>query len=173
MAVAAAVAGRLRHAALIALCIGGAGVGSVGAPSAFDLAGHYSYSFRNGDVSGDHYRSTDELDIVARDRTHAEFDIHLNFYNGHECSLGGEAVLEGATLVYRDTTLPIEGEPPCVLRLWHDRGRLRWDDGDNSCKAYCGARGSFMDGGMAWSTRRPIPRATRARFLRPDRQNQR
>jgi hypothetical protein len=164
-------AGSLRYAALIAFAVAGAAMGAAAAPSAFDLAGHYSYSFRNGNVSGEQYRSTDTLDIVARDRTHAVFDIQLNFYNGHECSLGGEAVLEGRALVYREMTPLIEGEPPCVLRLWRDRGRMRWDDGDNSCKAYCGARGSFMDGGMAWSTRRPIPRATRARFLRPDRQN--
>ena len=169
---AASVAGKLRYAALLALGAAGAGIGAVAGPSAFDLAGHYSHSFRNSDVSGEHFQVTDTLDIVARDRTHAVFDIHLNFFNSHECSLGGEAVLEGAVLVHRETRSLIEGQPPCVLRLWREGGRLRWNDGENSCKAYCGASGSLMDGGMAWSTRRPISRANRMRFLRDGGQQQ-
>ena len=93
------------------------------------------------------------------------FDIHLNFFNGHECSLSGEGMLEGSALVYRATAPQSPGEPVCVFRLWRERGRLRWSDGDNSCQAYCGARGSFMDGGMAWSSRRRLSRTERARFL--------
>jgi hypothetical protein len=108
------------------------------------------------------------LEIVARDRTHAVFDIDLNFYNGHECSLGGEATLEGHVLVYRDTAPPLAGEPPCLLRIWREGARIRWSDGENSCKGYCGARGSFMDGSMAWSSRRPMSGADRAGFLRGD-----
>jgi len=158
-------AGRLGRAALLATFAAGGALGAAASPSAFDLAGRYTYSFRNGDVSGAHYRTTDELVIVARDRTHAVFDIQLNFFNGHECSLTGEAVLEGSALVHRETDSLLPGEPPCTFRFWRDRGRLRWDDGDNSCKTYCGARGSFMDGSMAWSSRRPLSRAERARFL--------
>ena len=165
---AAAAAGRLRYAALLALSAAGASLAAVAAPSAYDLAGRYTFSFRNGFVAGDHYRSTDVLEIVARDRTHAAFDIHLNFFNGHECSLGGEATLVGATLVYRETAPQSPGRPICVLRLWRERGRLRWSDGENSCQAYCGARGSFMSGDMAWSGRRPMSRAQRALFVRTD-----
>lgn len=171
---AASAAGRLRVAALLGLFAAGGALGAGAAPSAFDLAGRYTHGFRNGDVSGDNHLTTDELEIVARDRTHAVFDIHLNFFNGHECSLGGEATLEGPVLVYRDPEPPLAGEPACLLRIWREGARIRWSDGENSCKSYCGARGSFMDGGMPWSSRRPMSRADRAGFLRgdaPDRQN--
>jgi hypothetical protein len=165
------VAGRPLAAALLGLLAGGAALGAGAGPSAFDLAGRYTFSFRNGDVSGDHYRSTDELEIVARDRTHAAFDIGLAFYNGHECSLNGEAVLEGNVLVYREAQPAAPGEPLCVLRLWREGARLRWTDGEGSCQAYCGARGSLTDGHMAWSSRRALSRAERARFLRSEAQN--
>jgi hypothetical protein len=164
-AAAAVAAGRLRLAALPGLFAASAALGVGAAPSAFDLAGRYSYSFDNGDVDGDHYRSTDELEIVARDRTHAVFDINLNFFNGHECALNGEAVLEEDVLVFREAQPAAPGEPACVLRLWRDGTRIRWTDGEGSCQAYCGARGSFRSGHMAWSSRRPISRAERARFL--------
>jgi hypothetical protein len=170
---AAVAAGRLRQAALPGLFAAGAALGAGALPTAFDLAGRYTHSFGNGDVSGAHYRTTDELEIVARDRTHAMFDIQLNFFNGHECSLGGEAILEGSALVYRSAEPPTPGEPLCMLRIWRDGARLRWTDGDNSCKAYCGARGSFMEGSMAWSSRRPLSRAHRADFLRDDAPNRR
>lgn len=162
----AVVAGRLFYAALLGLFAAGAALGARVAPSAFDLAGRYTYSFLNSTVFGERYPSTDELEIAALDRTHALFNIHLRFGNGHECSLSGVATLERSALVYREVQPPIRGDPACVLRLWRDGARLRWTDGANSCSAYCGTRGSFMEGSMAWSSRRPPSDAHRAHLLR-------
>jgi hypothetical protein len=163
---AVAAAGRLLSASLLGLFAAGAAFGVRVAPSAFDLAGRYTYSFRNGDITGDHYQSTDELEIAALDRTHALFNIRLHFSNGHECSLDGVARLEGAALVYRDARTPMPGAPPCVLRLWRDGARLRWTDGEHSCNYYCGSRGYFMEGSMAWSSRRPASGAHRTHHPR-------
>lgn len=135
-------------------------------PSAHDLAGRYTHSFRNGDISGDRFTSTDSAIIVATDRSHAVVDLQLNFFNGHECSIGGMAELDGRQLVFRDSEMQGFDGASCELRIWRDGARLRWTDGEGSCRGYCGARGGLSDGEMRWSSRRPIPRAEQARILR-------
>lgn len=153
-----AAAGRI-----LILFAAGAALGAAAAPSAYELAGRYTYSFRNGDVTGARFTSTDTLVIVPVDRRRAVFDMQLNFFNGHECSIGGLAVLEGNRLVFRDPEPGYDGRR-CTLTIWRDRARLRWDDGEDSCRGNCGARGSLGDGGMAWTSRRPISRAEQSRI---------
>ncbi len=143
----------------------GALLGAAVPPSAHDLAGRYTHSFRNGDVSGARFTSTDTVTIVATGRANAYVDLQLNFFNGHECSIGGMAALEGGRLVYRDPEMRGYDGTPCRLSLWRDGARLRWDDGPGSCHGYCGARGGLSDGAMRWTSRRPIPRAEQARIL--------
>jgi hypothetical protein len=166
----AAVAGSARLAALLALFAAGTATGAGAAFTTAELAGRYTHSFRNGLVSGESFTTTDTLVIVPTDARHAMFDINLNFFNGHVCSLSGIARLEGQRLVYREAARLPE-DPPCVLRFWRQGARLRWTADNNSCRTYCGARGSFTDGGMAWSSRRPLSRATRARLLREFEEN--
>ena len=149
----------------LALLAAGAVLGGAGAPSAYDLAGRYTYSFSNGDISGARFTSTDSVIIVATDRTHAVVDLQLNFFNGHACSIGGLAGLEGGRLVYRNSEMRGFDEAPCELRIWRDGARLRWDDGEGSCQSYCGARGRLSNGEMRWSSRRAIPRAEQSRIL--------
>lgn len=170
---AAAVAGKARLLALLAIAAGGTAVGAGAGVTAYDLAGRYSRTFLNGNVDGERYRTTDTLSIVAADRRHAYFDIELAFYNGHSCGLSGIATFEGRALVYREAVNRNEGGGTCELRIWRDRGRLRWTDGEtSSCRAYCGARGSFTGGSLAWSSRRPIPRAARTRLIRDVERNE-
>ena len=155
-----AAAGRI-----LALLVAGAALGAAAAPSAYDLAGRYSHSFRNGDISGAHFTSTDTVTIVATGRTSAYVDLQLNFFNGHECSIGGIASLERGRLVLRDPDSRGFDGTPCALGVWRDGTRLRWDDGEGSCRGHCGARGGLSDGEMRWASRRPIPRAEQARIL--------
>jgi len=159
------VAGKARLPALLALFAAGTAAGAGAGVTAFDFAGRYTHTFRNGVVSGERYLTTNELMIVATGRNRAYFNFDLSFFNGHVCSLSGIARLEGQALVYREVARLPE-DPPCVLRIWRRGARLRWNADNNSCRTYCGARGSFTDGGMRWSSRRPISRATRARLLR-------
>lgn len=172
-AAAAVVAGKARLLALLAIALGGTAVGAGAGVTAYDLAGRYTHSFLNGNVDGDRYRTTDRVSIVAADRRQAYFDIELAFYNGHSCSLSGIATLEGPALVYREAVSRAQGGGTCELRIWRDGGRLRWTDGETgSCRSYCGARGSFTGGSMAWASRRPIPRAARTRIIRDIERNQ-
>ena len=166
------MAGRARFLVLLALLAGGTAVGAGAGITAYDLAGRFTHQTRNGNVDGDRYMTTDVLSIVAADRRTAYFDIDLAFFNGHSCSISGIATIENGALVYREATRVAQGGETCTLRIWRDGARLRWTDGEGSCRAYCGARGSFNSGGMAWSSRRPIPRTARARLIRDIERNQ-
>lgn len=166
MAAAESVAGKARLWALLALFASGAALGAGATPSAFDFAGRYTHSFRNGNVDGESYMTTDRVTIVPTDARHALFEMELAFFNGHSCSIGGRATLEGRTLVYRDPEMTGYGDGgPCTLRLQRRGGRLTWDDA-GSCTGNCGARGSLREGAMAWSSRRPVSRTERRRLLR-------
>ena len=168
---AAAVAGKARFLALLALFAGGTAISAGAGVTAFDFAGRYTHSFRNGDISGASFTSTDEVVIVPTDARHAVFDMELAFFNGHQCSIGGRATLEGSTLVYRDPEMTGYGDGgPCTLRIRRRGGRLTWDDA-GSCSGNCGARGTLREGSMALASRRPISRGERQRMLRDYRRN--
>jgi hypothetical protein len=141
-------------------------LGAGAAPSAFDFGGRYSARHPNGNVDGERYTTTDTVLIVPTDARHALVEMELAFFNGHSCSIGGRATLEGDALVYRDPEMTGYGDGgPCTLRIRHRRARLSWDDA-GSCSGSCGARGSLRDGSMAWSSRRPVTRTERRRVLR-------
>lgn len=155
----------MRYAALLCLFAAGAALGAGAAPSAFDLAGRWTHGHTSGDISGARFPVEDEVIIVAVDRDRAIFDIQLNFFNGHTCSIGGMASLEGGRLVYRDPEMRGYDGRACTLSIWRDGNRLRWDDGEATCQGSCGARGGLRGGEMRWSGRRAITRAEQARIL--------
>jgi hypothetical protein len=129
-------------------------------PATFDpvagLAGRFSSHFRNGLIGGSDYWSDNVVEVVPVDARHAYVSFDLQFYNGHSCSLAGVAKAEGDALVYRgppdDTFL---GDSPCRLVVRRHHGQLTWND-DGTCKAHCGARGSFLTDGLPWSSKRRI-----------------
>lgn len=117
------------------------------------LAGVYKHRFSNGDVSGETYQSEDILEVVALAPKTAYIRTHLEFYNGHLCSLSAVGHIEGDALVLRPHTSP---DKQCELKLVVQHGQLRFDD-SGDCRAYfCGARGGFVNEGFALSARRPI-----------------
>ena len=120
------------------------------------LSGRYSQHSTEGQVNGPDYGVDDVAEVVPVDAGHAYVRLHLSFYNGHTCALAGVAQAEGDGLVYSgaagDT---FAGGAPCRLTLKRDGGTLVWND-DNTCKAHCGERGSFMHGSLPWSSKRPI-----------------
>src|ERR1044072_3686635 len=137
------------------LFVAGAAIAAGALSPAFELAGHYRHSFESGLVSGETFRVTDTVDIVPIDPAGAHVEFQLNFYNGHECSIGGEARVEGRRLVLRLPEMHGWDGSPCTLWIWRDGRRLRWSDGENSCQASWGARGGLGDGGMAFASSRP------------------
>lgn len=164
MAAAVVVAGRARFT-LPLLCFA-TGAAAAVPMTAQSLAGRYTHSFRNGNVEGESYTSTDEVTVVPVGASRAVVELHLNFFNGHECGIAGLATLEGDALVYRDPEMTGYGDGgPCAIRIRRSGARLYWDDA-GTCSGYCGARGSLRDGSMDFASRRPLSRTERARILR-------
>ena len=149
----------------VLLVLAGAMLGAQAAPSAYDLAGRFVWRHANGDVTGARFTTTDEVVIVPADRDSAYVSMALTFFNGHECSIGGMARMEGSRLVLRDPDAQGFDGTPCRLEIWRQGNRLRWDDGEASCSSTCGARGGYNNGEMRWSLRRTIPRAEQQRIL--------
>src|SRR4051812_16211968 len=117
------------------------------------LAGRYYRQFPDGLVTGEKYTGEDIVEIVAVNPSAAYFRVGLDFYNGHRCSISGVAKSEGDALVYRD-------QPPflrqCSLTIRRTGKDLLLDDGESSCKSYCGARGGLSDVRLPYRSKRPI-----------------
>lgn len=121
------------------------------------LAGRYSKHFQNGMVDGSKFWSDDVVEIVPVDATHAYFRAELAFYNGHSCSIAGIAKTAGNKLIYSEKQPSYDGGPTCRLSIATKGKNLLLDDGDGSCQAYCGARGSLRDFDfIPLSSKRPI-----------------
>ncbi|WP_419808816.1 hypothetical protein [Sphingomonas sp.] len=152
------MAGATGRLIVIALACAVAGAGAVAAYDPVQaLAGRYGRGFANGMVDGSHYRSENIAEIVPVDAAHAYLRFDLQFYNGHSCGLAGIATRRGDALVY--TGRPEDGwidGRPCTLTVRRQGTTLVWDDANGTCKAECGARGSFSNGALPWSSKRPI-----------------
>ena len=121
------------------------------------IAGVYKSRFQNGLVTGETYRSEDILELVPLSPDKVYFRAHIEFYNGHQCSLWGVARVAGPELVYREATKARTfGAAACLLRITRIGKSIRLADDDGSCKAYCGARGSFNNDTFPVASRRPI-----------------
>jgi hypothetical protein len=122
------------------------------------LAGRYSRHFQNGLVDGSKFWSDDVIEIVPVDASHAYFRADLMFYNGHTCGISGIARAVGRTLVYAEKSAPTyQGAKACRLTISTKGKALLLDDGDGSCQAYCGARGSLSNYDFVpYASKRPI-----------------
>lgn len=127
------------------------------------IAGVYKDRFPNGLVSGETYTSENIMEVVPHAPHAAYITYHLEFFNGHLCSLQGIAEEKNGELLY--TEPPQNDAIPCRLRVWLDKGKLMTDDVSEyekhpdlygGCRAYCGARGSFTNVDFNYSTRRKI-----------------
>jgi hypothetical protein len=137
---------------------------SAAAPSLVSsLAGRYSRHFKNGLVSGEQYQSDDVVEIVPVYAGHAYVRLSLQFYNGHSCGLWGIARAERDELVYREPASKQIGDRQCTISVRRRGDQLSWTDGNGSCSAYCGARGTLTDGGLPWASRRDITYLKRLR----------
>lgn len=152
---------------LLLLASLGIATASLAADSAMQqLAGRYTHKFKNGNVDGDVYYTTDVVEILPLDGGRAVINLELNFFNGHSCSVGGVASLQGNRLIYRDDKPNPWSDGGCRLEIWRDRTKLRWTESDGtSCQSHCGARGGLSVGDIPYGSRRKISPA-RARLMR-------
>lgn len=129
------------------------------------LAGVYKHRFMSafivpGQDEPQSYQAENIVEIVPVDRDHVYLRVQLDFFNGHTCGIHGMARFEDGMFVYRDPAPPIAGDPPCVLTVGEQDGKLTLTDrsapdAGRSCAAYCGARGS-LDYEIGMDKRRAI-----------------
>jgi hypothetical protein len=116
------------------------------------IQGAYHHAFANGDVQGDKFQGEDVLEVVKLSADTAYIRLHLDFFNGHMCSLWGVADLEGDTLVYRSKTIP-----GCELTLSFGADAVTFADRDGVCRQQnCGMRGGFNGARFETKNRRAI-----------------
>ena len=139
------------------ILLGLAAVAAAPASPVSSLAGRYSKHFQNGMVDGSKFWSDDVVEIVPVDATHAYFRAELAFYNGHSCSIAGIAKTAGNKLIYSEKQPSYDGGSTCRLTITTKGKNLLLDDGEGSCQAYCGARGSLSGFDfIPLSSKRPI-----------------
>ena len=88
--------------------------------------------------SGARYTTTDtRRRSCPLDRDRAYVRHRPQFLQRPPAASSGIATVEGRALVYRDAGHHGTGGGvgPCVLRIWREGGRLRWNDGDGTCTA--------------------------------------
>lgn len=126
-----------------------------------ELQGVYKFRFINGLVTGEKYQSEDIVEIVPFDDSHIYIRAHLDFANGHQCSIWGIAGYDNGAFVYHEPEETSSGRPPCSLKISTTEKNLVLTDIDgttelSTCRWHCGARGSFSNYSIARSSKRRI-----------------
>ena len=131
------------------------------------MAGRYTAERGYALITGETFRSTDELLILPEGPGRAYVEVETWFFNGHSCSLSGLAKVEGDYLIVRG---PANADRQCLLRLrLGSEGISMAEDEARSCtRLACGARGSFAmqfgrEPDFRHTTRRAIQDADRIR----------
>lgn len=119
-----------------------------------DLAGVFKKRFHNGTIDGSTYESEDVLEVVPISQDAAYIKMHLDFYNGHTCSIAGVAEFaKVGGLVYRDQDSPAT----CLLTITQNGSAVHLEDPDGMCRSkLCGARGVFMGDAFTQKQKRTI-----------------
>lgn len=135
---------------------------ATGGALAKNIAGRYRHIFANGDVQGDHYRSTNTLTITPVGKSSISFDAELNFFNGHTCSLSGGALYrkDGSFVFDDEPSNALPPEPACRLAIIPSSDGVSFKDLNGSCKNYCGMRGSWDGEAFSFNDRVGKPAAT-------------
>jgi hypothetical protein len=124
---------------------------------ALKIAGRYRRRFANGDVQGGHFTSTDTMTLTPVGAASIHFDIELNFYNGHTCSVSGGALFrKDGSFVFDDAPAnAVPNEQACRLALVPTPTGVDIKDLGGCKESYCGMRGGFNGAGFSFTDRRP------------------
>jgi hypothetical protein len=104
-------------------------------------------------VQGDKFRSTDTLEIQPVSGTAIHVDVHLEFYNGHECNHEGVATYRRAGL-FAEQLRDDQGKL-CVFEVVPTSDGVELADPTGICRmSDCGARGGYN--GAAFSSKERV-----------------
>jgi uncharacterized protein len=117
------------------------------------IAGHYRHSFKNGDVEGDTYTSTDTLRITKNSDDSIRYALALSFYNGHECNRSGVAHYKAGGM-FVDQTLDDTTEKACFFEIIPTAKGVQLGDPTGACRETdCGARGGYINESFSFNQR--------------------
>jgi hypothetical protein len=116
------------------------------------IVGSYRHTFANGDVQGDHFKSTDTLEIKRVNDTSIHVDVYLEFYNGHECNHEGVASYRRAGF-FVDQEQEYQGKR-CVFEVVPTATGVQLEDPTGTCKMTdCALRGGYNGAAFLWKER--------------------
>ena len=130
------------------------------------IAGAYRHTFQSGDVQGDSFEVTDTLQIGRASAVSIRYTLHLNFFNGHECSREGTASYREAGLFADRQQL----DPAvfhnagslgglCVFELIPTEEGVQLRDPTGACRLQdCGERGGYNSTQFSFAQRTPASR---------------
>lgn len=111
------------------------------------IAGTYRRTFENGDVQGDHFSTTDTLNIWRASEDSIHYEVQLSFFNGHECSRSGVAKYRSNGAFVEQTEVkwaPGDGSKLCAFELIPTADGVQLSDPTGMCKVEsCGERGGY------------------------------
>ena len=103
----------------------------------------------------------DRLTITPVSQNSIHFDLHLEFYNGHECGLEGGALYrkDGSFVFEANPATAVKGWPACHLAITPTPTGITLQDLlgpdlNNGCKMMsCGERGGYNGAGFKFTDR--------------------
>jgi uncharacterized protein len=118
------------------------------------IEGAYERSFESGLVDGSTYTATDRLTIARASDSAIQFSVHLNFYNGHECNLEGQAVFkQNGHFVY--TEKAGQDKEACIFEIAPGADAIALRDPNGTCRQLsCGVRGGYNGASFPLASRK-------------------
>jgi hypothetical protein len=141
------------------------GINAEGSLLIDQIAGVYKKRFKNAfyvDASKGLMESCvaeDILEIVKVTENIIYFKFHLEFFNGHICSMFGIAYYIGNNaFLFKDETFPFEDDEGrrCNLKIIVTAQNIELIDNYGCRSSYCGTRGGINGQSFKRKTRRPI-----------------
>lgn len=121
------------------------------------IAGTYHRTHPNGDVQGDTFKSTDTLEIRPASDDSIHFDVHLEFFNGHECNRTGVATYRanGSFAEQAQVEWAAKGtDNLCVFEIIPGPTGVQLQDPTGMCRMQdCGMRGGYVGAKFLFSDR--------------------
>lgn len=116
------------------------------------IEGSYRKTFDNGDVDGEHFKSTDTLEIRRISDTVVHVKVYLEFFNGHECGHEGNATYRQAG-IFTDLVQDDQGKL-CAFEVVPTATGVQLEDPTGMCRMTdCGMRGGYNGAAFLFSER--------------------
>lgn len=117
----------------------------IASPASSDqFVGTYSQKKSNCYIAGDGQECDGEVEslVVIDGNANGDYHVvaHLQFFNGHTCSLDAKATLRKGML---RAVEPLPPDDDCTMEVVSNGLKVTFRNASESCSALCGTRGGF------------------------------